>query len=136
MLFKINMQEIITTIQCLSLAAIQMAANKGKKKKISCFIGEHLSEQCSLNWFKCTLPSELVHFSQCQDDIASHLTSLGLPSDKIDNCPNANERRLILSRSKMNAIPDKALICPKHRFKFGIGWQPPMSCQYPLQSYL
>ena len=105
--------------------------NKQEKKKISSYIGDSLTESCSLNWFKYNLPSQLVEFLKCQDNASSHLTSLGFSNGVINQCPNATKKWLILSRLKLNFIPEEALICPKHRFKFGVGWQPASSCQYP-----
>ena len=39
---------------------------------------------------------------------------------------------MIICRLELKTIPEDALICPKHRLKFGIGWKPPsVSCHYP-----
>ena len=113
---------------------LQQSKNKSKKKKIKCFIGNQLSEECGLNWFKGGDEGKLIEFIECNDNDGNkkHLASLGIPEESIIQCPKATEKELIKVRSELLEIPENALICTKHRLKFGIGWKPPaLSCKYP-----
>eukprot|EP00111_Clytia_hemisphaerica_P010801 TCONS_00031585-protein len=104
---------------------------QSKKKKLSCFVGERLNEECGLTWFGSNDSNCLpVNFGECRQDPTTHLSSLGFSDETIFHCPNTNEQWLIMHRLQFT-IPDEALICPKHRLKFGLGWKPEVSCQYP-----
>ena len=55
---------------------------------------------------------------------------MGVSEDHYSTCPNATEKCLIINKTKLT-IPAEAIICPKHRLKYDLGWKSPMSCQYP-----
>jgi len=102
-----------------------------KKKKLVCFVEDCLKEKCSLKWFKSNKENEhSVQFNDCTNDITECLISFGVSKDCLPVCPNATEKWLIMNRSQI-IIPDQAMICPKHRLKYDIGWKSPSSCQYP-----
>ena len=109
-----------------------MPGNQNKKKKLICYIGDYLKEECALTWFKSNQSTQVpVTFKEYIADISKHLSSLGTFKDHVTSCPNATEKWLILNRMKLDSIPEEAIICPKHRYKYGTGWKSLASCQYP-----
>lgn len=102
-------------------------SKESKKKKLSCFIGDHLNDTCALTWFKANKENVSVEaFKDCTADITEHLKSYNIT----ETCVNTTEQWLIKNRLELE-IPDEAEICPKHRLKFGVGFTLQHSCKYP-----
>ena len=97
-----------------------------------CHIGLMINEKCSL-WGSRgkRLPTDI--YSNCNEDISEHLLSIfqsgTVTADDVQKCPRANERWLLMNRLGCT-IPDDALLCGKHRSKYGVGFKD-TKCGYP-----
>ena len=98
-------------------------ANESKKNLI-CYVGDSLNEDmvCTLTWFKSNKDNQnAVTFEECAAEVSEYLISLGVSEDHYSACPNATEKWLIINQTKLT-IPAEALICPKYRLNYGLGF--------------
>ena len=109
-----------------------MSASSVKKKKVICHFGDDVPSDCmegSGPWGGVRINSCLI--KDCDLDIDVHMTNLGLWSDLLKECPDTTESWLI--RNRLSAVTGQIvdankLICPKHRWVYGIGWKPRKIC--------
>lgn len=73
--------------------------------------------------------TELVRPAECNDSVASHLSSCHLSRESL------TENELILARAGVFELPSAKVsdlfICPKHRHTLGKFWKQRRPCQYP-----
>ena len=78
--------------------------------------------------------SQLVPLSSLNNDVCGHFSSLGvngIPQDCFKH-DITTEKGLICQRANLpNTVSDEQLICPKHRYSFGIYYHPSLLCLNP-----
>ena len=64
-------------------------ANENKNKKLICYVGDCLDEECILTLFKSNKGNQNVFtFEECTADVSEYLISLGVSEDHYSACSN------------------------------------------------
>ena len=95
-------------------------------------------EECELKKFTSTdcgtsshYPEEetVIKLHQCVRNTDSHLTSLKLNLNDV-----TSEGQLIARRAGLFTDWANKLVCPKHRYDYGLYWRPLKMCTHPLHT--